>query len=86
LVSVSGSGIAFTADESLNKDDAIEVRLILQPSLTTIKTYAKVVFCKPEKNQFRVAVEYSGLNDEGRDLLIRHVVKKPMNDIREQND
>ncbi len=86
LVSISGSGIAFTADESLNKDDVIEIKFILQPSLTTIKTFAKVVSCKPEKNQFRVAVEYNGLNDEDRDLLIRHVVKKQMNDIREQND
>ncbi|MEO1889738.1 MAG: PilZ domain-containing protein [Cycloclasticus sp.] len=85
-VSISGSGIAFTASEALTIGDSLEVKFILQPSLTTIRTFANVVSCKAEKAQFRVAVQYSGLNDEDRDLLIRHVVKKQMNDIRVHND
>lgn len=83
-VSISGSGIAFTAEEALNKGSEIEVKFILHPSLTTIKTIANVVSCVAKTGQYRVAVEYSGLSDEDRDLLIRHVVKKQMNDIRDQ--
>jgi len=84
-VSISGSGIAFTAEERLNKGDSIEVKFVLQPSLTTIKTFASIVSCVAENDRYRVAVEYQGLNDEDRELLIRHVVKKQMNDIRGQN-
>ena len=84
-VNISGSGLAFTVNEPLNSDDFVEVRFALQPSLTSIKTYAKIVSCQPQTKAYRAAVEFVCLNDEDRDLLIRHVVKKQMNDIREHN-
>jgi len=82
-VNISGSGIAFTADESLNVGDFIELRFVLMPSLANIKTHSKVVSCQPDNGKFSVAVEFEYLSDDDRDLLIRHVVKKQMNDIRE---
>jgi hypothetical protein len=85
-VSISGSGIAFTATEGLAVGDFVEIRFILKPSLTTIQTFAKVVSSIPESTGFKIAVEYTHLNDGDRDLLIRHVVKKQMNDIREERE
>ncbi|MEH6503022.1 MAG: PilZ domain-containing protein [Cycloclasticus sp.] len=85
-VSISGSGLAFTASESLSIGDLIELKFILKPSLTSIQTFSKVVSCHAQDGQFKVAVEYSQLTDDDRDLLIRHVVKKQMNDIREHKD
>ncbi len=82
-VSISGSGLAFTVDEKLNIGDLIELKFILKPSLVNIVTNSTVVSCQNEAGQFRVAVEYERLSDEERDLLIRHVVRKQMNDIRE---
>ena len=82
-VSISGSGLAFTAGESLSIGDLIELKFILKPSLTNIRTFSKVVSCKAQDGQFKVAVEFSQLNNDDRDLLIRHVVKKQINDIRE---
>ena len=85
-VNLSGSGVSFTVEEALKVGDYLEIKFILTPSLASIKTFSSVVSCKPEGKQFRVAVEYNQLGDDDRDLLIRHVVKKQMNDIREQKD
>lgn len=85
-VNISGSGVSFNVEEALNVADCVEVKFILTPSLASIKAFSTVVSCSPDGEQFKVAVEFSQLNDEDRDLLIRHVVKKQMNDIREQND
>lgn len=82
-VSISGSGLAFSIDEKLNIGDLVELKFILKPSLVNIVTNSTVVSCQHQAGQFRVAVEYDRLSDEERDLLIRHVVRKQMNDIRE---
>lgn len=85
-VSISGSGIGFTADELLNVGDFIEVRFVLKPTITNIRTFSKVVSCVADNGQFKVAVEFRQLSDDDRDLLIRHVVKKQMNDIRDSSE
>jgi hypothetical protein len=82
-VSISGSGLAFTAEEALSMDELLELKFTLQPSLTNIRTFAKVVSCQAQEGQFKIAVEYTQLNDDDRDILIRHVVKKQMSDIRD---
>jgi len=82
-VNISGSGISFVADGALNIGDFVELRFVLRPSLANIRTYSKVVSCLPGNGRFKVAVEFTYLGDDDRDLLIRHVVKKQMNDIRE---
>ncbi|ORU91580.1 MAG: pilus assembly protein PilZ [Cycloclasticus sp. symbiont of Bathymodiolus heckerae] len=85
-VNISGSGVSFTTDELLDVGARLEIKFILMPSLATIKTFSEIVSCKPEGEKFRVAVEYSQLTDGDRDLLIRHVVKKQMNEIRESSE
>ncbi|KXJ49944.1 MAG: pilus assembly protein PilZ [Cycloclasticus sp. Phe_18] len=85
-VNLSGSGVSFTTDSELNVGGCVEVKFILRPSLASIKSLAKVVSCRPSDEKFTMAVEFTQLSDDDRDLLIRHVVKKQMNDIREQND
>jgi c-di-GMP-binding flagellar brake protein YcgR len=85
-VNISGSGILFTVDEALRAGDFIEIKFILRPSLASIKAFSRVVSCHSEGELYRVAVEFNRLSDEDRDILIRHVVKKQMNDIREKSD
>ncbi len=85
-VSISGSGLAFTAGESLSIGDLIQLKFILKPSLMTIRTFSKVVSCQFQDGQSKVAVEYSHLSNDDRDLLIRHVVKKQISDIREHKE
>lgn len=83
-VSISGSGLAFTAKEKLNIGSYVELKFVLKPSLTCIRSYSKVVLCQDQGNgEYKIAIEFSKLTEEDRDVLIRHVVKKQMNEIRD---
>ena len=83
-VSISASGLAFTTNEALPIDSLIELKFILNPSLTCIHSYSKIVNCESIDNDlFKIAVEFSWLNEDDREILIRHVVQKQMNEIRE---
>lgn len=83
MVNISGSGMAFKSGEAYNVDESVEVTFVLQPSYMVINTFAKVVGCRQQGVVNRVAIEFSKLSDDDRDLLIRHVVKKQMTDIRD---
>jgi len=85
-VNISGSGVSFTVDEEFEKGDCLEVKFTLNPSMVTINTFSEVVSCQPSGGEFRVAVVFKKLRDADRDMLIRHVVKKQMNNIRENNE
>jgi len=85
-VNISGSGVSFTADTEFESGNCLEVKFTLNPSLVKINTFSEVVSCKPEGDKFRVAVIFKRLRDADRDMLIRHVVKKQMNNIRENNE
>jgi len=85
-VNISGSGVSFTADTELEIGSCLEVKFTLNPSMVRINTFSEVVSCKLENGGFRVAVVFKTLRDADRDMLIRHVVKKQMNNIRENNE
>lgn len=84
LVSISGSGMAFDLDESFEIGSTIEVTLIFHPSLMAITTEANIKACDKKAEIYRTGIEFKNISDEDRDLLIRYVVKKQMNDIRNQ--
>jgi hypothetical protein len=83
MVNISGSGMAFKSEEAYDLGDNVDVTFVLQPSYMMINTFAKVVACRQQGVVYRVAIEFEKLSDDDRDLLIRHVVKKQMVDIRE---
>jgi len=85
-VNISGSGVSFTVDSELERGSCLEVKFTLTPSMVTINTFSEVVSCQPDGSKFRVAVVFKHLRDADRDMLIRHVVKKQMNNIRENNE
>jgi len=85
-VNISGSGVSFTAGDELENGSCLEVKFTLNPSMVTINTFSEVVSCEPEDGKFRVAVVFKKLRDADRDMLIRHVVKKQMNNIRKKNE
>ena len=83
MVNISGSGMAFKSEETYSIDESVEVTFVLQPSYMAINTFAKVIGCHQQGTINRIAIEFLKLSDEDRDLLIRHVVKKQMTDIRD---
>ena len=83
-VNISGSGIAFKSDSEVKPGASLMLNFILYPTLTGISAYGTVVNCQPEEGGFRIAAEFSQLSDDDRDLLIRHIVKKQMDGLRNE--
>ena len=87
-VSLSASGLAFEADVGFPLGSVLELKMILPPALIGILSYGRVVYCNYNRNTdspgFNIAVDFVGLRERDRDLLIRHVVKRQLQQLREQ--
>lgn len=88
---ISASGIGFDCHEELQVGQFLEIKMLLVHSTTVIVTYAKVVHCIRNANQYGdypyfVGVDYVNMKESDRDLLSKHVAKKQLQQIREQKE
>ena len=89
--SLSASGVAFECESMLTDGDFLELRLLLTSCLAVIVCYGEVIYCRkndPDNSEFPyiVGVEYTEMKEQDRELLIKHVVKRQMQKIREHKD
>lgn len=87
-VSLSASGISFTADEPLPAHSNIEVKMLLFPSYTCILAFGTVVHCGPAETgrpsgRYSVGVDFTNLREADRDLIVRHVTQRQSTMLRE---
>ena len=86
-VNLSASGLSFAAETELTSSTALDMRMVLPPALVGIHAFGRVVYCRPgrlnDQPVFKVGVDFLGLRDHDRDLLIRHVIKKQSQQLRE---
>ncbi|MEW6501659.1 MAG: PilZ domain-containing protein [Thermodesulfobacteriota bacterium] len=81
-VNLSGSGIAFVAEEEFREQEVLEIHLVLLPAYTYIYCFGTVVSCEalPRKGQekaaFRVGVEFTLLMDDDQEKLVQHNFKQ----------
>ncbi|MDT8426942.1 MAG: PilZ domain-containing protein [Methyloprofundus sp.] len=90
-VSLSASGVAFECEELIAEGEFLEIRLLLTSSMAVIVSYGDVVYShkNPEiKSDFPyvVGVAFSEMKEQDRELLIKHVVKRQMQQIREHKE
>lgn len=87
-VNLSASGIAFQTDKPLREGANIELKMLLMPTFTGILTYGKVIANVKEtvdgKTVYQVRVDFSHVREEDRDMLIRHVIRKQGDMLRER--
>jgi hypothetical protein len=88
---LSATGLAFESEEKLETGAYIEIRMMLVSCMAVIVTYGKVVYCKLNKasdGQFPyvVGVDYINMKDQDRELLIKHVVKRQLQQIRDKKE
>jgi c-di-GMP-binding flagellar brake protein YcgR len=84
-VSLSASGLAFEAEQSLAEGQILELKLVVPPALVGILTFGKVVYCRlKEDSRYRIGVDFLALRDQDREFLIRHVVKRQLVQLRER--
>lgn len=89
-VSLSASGLAFNNDDAIEVGTALELRMLLSSYMAIIVAYARVVQCKDisgsnPQHPFQICVEYINLNEDDRELLIKHAIKKQMQQLRDRN-
>lgn len=88
-VNISATGIAFDCEDALKKDDYLEIKLLLASSMAVVVTYGRVVFCKDgtsndSRHPYFVGVDFINMNEDDRELLIKYVVKKQLQHIRDK--
>ena len=88
---LSASGLAFDCDEALAIGDYLEIKMLLVSCMAVIITYGKVIYCKEQKQKndqfpYIIGVDYVNMKDQDRELLIKHVVKRQMQQIRENKE
>ena len=88
-VNVSATGIAFNCEEVLKTGDYLEIKMMLISSMAVIVTYGKVVYCKNGQSNdsqypYFVGVDFLNMKDEDREMLIKYVVKKQLQQIRDR--
>jgi hypothetical protein len=89
-VSLSASGLAFSNDQAIAVGAMLELRMMLTSCLAVIVAYGRVVQCKDISKEhpmhpFEVCVEYINMQEEDRELLVKHVVKKQLQQLRDRN-
>lgn len=88
-VNLSASGLAFDNDEELKMSDYLEVKMVLSSIAAVILVNAKVVYCKKNidseqsnKPSYMIGLDYVNIQDQDRELLIKHIVRRQMQQIR----
>ena len=86
---ISASGLAFDNEVEIKQGEFLEIKLLLTSCLAVITIHGKVVYCKentPESSEmpFQIGIDYFDLKEQDREVLIKHVVKRQMQQIREQ--
>lgn len=88
-VNVSATGMAFNCEVALKAGSYLEIKMMLVSSMAVIVTYGRVVYCKNNPSSeshypYVVGVDFVNMKDEDRELLIKYVVKKQLQQIRDK--
>ena len=87
-VNLSASGIAFHTNEVIPTGTHVELKMMLLPSYTGIMTFGEVVgndsISNDAEYQNQVRIDFTHLRDEDRDMLIKHVIRKQGDMLRER--
>lgn len=89
-VTLSGSGLAFANNQPLATGTLLELRMVLTSCLAVIVVFGRVVQCKDiseinSERPYEICVEYINMKEEDRELLLKHVVKKQLQQLRDKN-
>ncbi len=88
-VNISAGGIAFTTDCLLNTGSDLELQMILLPEMIGLTTFGRVVVSGPSEedpsdSRYRHSVEFVGLREVYRDLIVRHVRRREQEMLRKE--
>lgn len=88
---ISASGIAFDCEEHLEKGAFLDIKVLLVNSMAVIAACGKVVYCRQNTDRdscfpYVVGVDYVNIRDQDHELLIKHVVRRQLQQIRDKKE
>lgn len=88
-VNLSASGLAFGSEQVLDEGDFLELKILLPASRALVTTCCRVIQCRQNPSHesrypYVVSVDYMNMKEEDRELLIKHVIKRQLAQLREQ--
>ena len=88
---LSATGIAFDSEEAFQEGDYLEIKILLVNSMAVVVACGKVVYCKncqsdEGRHPYTIGVDYVSIKDQDRELLIKHVVKRQLQQIRDNKE
>ena len=90
-VNLSGGGLAFYSPGAIPIGETMEIELALFPDYYNVRGVGRVVDCReveeadPDK-KYEVAVDFIYLQEEDREYIIAHILKKQSEELKEQRE
>lgn len=80
-INIGAGGLSFISDKPFIIDTMLEIQMKLLPENIVIFSYARIISCdllkqNQEESEYRIAVEFELMDEDVRDLVIRHVLGK----------
>ncbi|MCK9607246.1 MAG: PilZ domain-containing protein [Methylomonas sp.] len=88
-VNLSASGLAFEQVEPLTIGQNLAIEIYLPSSLALMRIYGRVISCRSNDNageepvNYTVSVDFTHVNEEDQELLIKHVVRMQWQQLRD---
>ncbi|MGY6277189.1 PilZ domain-containing protein [Methylomonas sp. MgM2] len=84
-VNLSASGVAFQQSNPLDIGQNIAIEMFLPATMALIMVYGKVINCETlDPDGYLISVEFTDINDDDQELLIKHVVRKQWQQLQEK--
>ena len=94
-VNLSAGGMCVGVDEPYDAGTELEIRMLLFPSFNGLMIYGTVVSSAPAdpndedhdgRYKYTVRIEFTHIREQDRELLIRHLLRRQSDQLRERND
>ncbi len=82
VVSLSGNGMRFFSEQSLQPGQAVRIEMLLPDLGAAILCYGEVVDCKTVDGGFQIALTFTVIREADRDAIVRHVLAKESERLR----
>jgi len=83
-VNISASGMAIMMQQERMPGDKLEIRIVLLPDNAGLLAFGEVINCEKHQDGYLIRVDFTYMRDEDRDLLIRHIMRKQGEMLRER--
>ncbi len=83
-ISLSAGGLSFVAEQAVDPDRVLELKMVLLPSRQGVRLAARVVRSTPADGGYLLACEFLGLRESVRQILMRHTLDRQAAELRRQ--